>query len=90
MLNGMKLRMDQAGRIVLPKPLRDRLGLKPGTGLEVIEQPDGLLIKPPSQRPTMTKVDGLWVHQGRAEPGANWDSVLDDVRAERIDSLLKP
>jgi AbrB family looped-hinge helix DNA binding protein len=79
----MELRIDQAGRIVVPKPLRQRLGFKPGTELEAIEQPEGVLLKRIDQKPSMVKVDGLWVHQGNAEPGANWDLILDDVREDR-------
>ena len=86
---GMELRIDKAGRIVVPKPLRERLGFKPHTELMAIEQPDGVLLKRIKQRPSMVKVDGLWVHQGSAEPGANWDLILEDVREERIESALK-
>jgi AbrB family looped-hinge helix DNA binding protein len=85
----MELRIDKAGRIVVPKPLRERLGFKPGTELEAIERPEGVLLKRIEQRPSMVKVDGLWVHQGSAEPGANWDRILEDVREERIESVLK-
>ena len=85
----MELRIDKAGRIVVPKPLRERLGFKPDTALEAIEQPEGVLLKRVEQRPSMIKVDGLWVHQGNAEAGAKWHSILEDVREERIDSLLK-
>ena len=88
-VNGMELRIDKAGRIVVPKPLRERLGFRPGTDLVAIEQPGGVLLKRVEQRPSMVKVDGLWVHQGRAEPGANWERMLEDVREERIESLLK-
>jgi hypothetical protein len=48
-----------------------------------------VLLKRAQQRPSMVKVDGLWVHQGRAEPGANWERILEDVREERIASVLK-
>jgi len=85
----MELRIDKAGRIVVPKPLRERLGFKPETELEAIEQPEGVLLKRVEQRPSMVKVDGLWVHQGSAEPSANWENILQDVRAERIESVLK-
>jgi AbrB family looped-hinge helix DNA binding protein len=88
-INGMELKIDKAGRIVVPKPLRDRLGFKPDTELEAIEQPEGVLLKQVQQRPSMVKVDGLWVHQGRAEPGANWERILEDVREERIASVFK-
>jgi AbrB family looped-hinge helix DNA binding protein len=88
-VNGMELRIDKVGRIVVPKPLRERLGFKPDTELMAIEQPEGVLLKRVEQRPSMVKADGLWVHQGRAEPGANWERILEDVREERIESLLK-
>jgi len=88
-INGMQVKIDKAGRIVVPKPLRERLGFKPDTELEAIERPEGVLLKRIEQRPSMVKVDGLWVHQGSAEPGANWDRILEDVREERIESVLK-
>jgi AbrB family looped-hinge helix DNA binding protein len=88
-VNGMELKIDKAGRIVVPKPLRERLGFKPDTELEAIERPEGVLLKRVQQRPSMVKVDGLWVHQGRAEPGASWERILEDVREERIESVLK-
>ena len=86
-LNGMEIKIDKAGRIVVPKPLRDRLGFTMDTELEAIELPEGVLLKRVEPRPSMAKVDGLWVHQGTSEPGANWDRVLEDVREERITRL---
>ena len=85
----MEVRIDKAGRIVVPKPLRERLGFKPDTELEAVEQPEGVLLKRVQQRPSMVKLDGLWVHQGSAEPGANWDRMLEDLREERIESVMK-
>jgi AbrB family looped-hinge helix DNA binding protein len=87
--NGMELRIDKAGRIVVPKPLRERLGFKPDTELEALEQPEGVLLKRVELRPSMVKVDGLWVHQGSPEPGANWERIIEDVREERLQSILK-
>jgi len=87
--SGMEVKIDKAGRIVIPKPLREQLGFKPDTELEVLEQPDGVLLKRVEQRPSLVKVDGLWVHQGRAEPGTNWERILEAVREERIESVLK-
>jgi AbrB family looped-hinge helix DNA binding protein len=88
-VNGMKLRIDKAGRIVVPKPLRERLGFKPDADLEAIERPEGVLLKRVEQRPSMVKVDGLWVHQGKAEAGANWERIVEDLRQEPIESVLK-
>ena len=75
-LHGMTLRIDKSGRIVVPEPPRERLGLKPDMELEAVEQPGGVLLRPVEQRPSMVKVDGLWVHQGVAQPGAAWDRSL--------------
>ena len=87
--NGLEIRIDKAGRIVVPKTIRERLGFRPHSGLVAIEQPDGLLLRRIEQRPSMVKVDGLWVHQGNAEPGADWERILEGVREERIESILK-
>jgi len=88
-INGTKLRIDESGRIVLPKPLRERLGLKPGTELEVFDQQSGLLLCKVKEQPALVKVDGLWVHRGVPQPGANWDRIINEVREERIESVLK-
>jgi hypothetical protein len=40
-------------------------------------------------RPSMVKVDGLWVHQSKAAPEPNWERMLDDVCGQRIGSVLK-
>ncbi len=87
--NGTKLRIDKSGRIVVPKPLRERLGLKPGTELEALDQEGGVLLRTIEQRPAMVKIEGLWVHRGEAEAGADWNRVVREVREERIESVLK-
>jgi hypothetical protein len=38
----------------------------------------------------MIQVDGLWVHQGTAESGANWERMLEEVREERTQDVLRP
>ena len=86
---GIKLTIDKSGRIVVPKRLRERLGLKPGTELEVLDQPGGVLLRTVEERPALVKIDGLWVHRGVAQPGANWDRVIQEVREERVESVLK-
>ena len=48
----MTLKIDKAGRIVVPKPVRERLGLRAGMDLEVAEKSEGLLLKPVTQKPS--------------------------------------
>lgn len=80
----MTLRIDGAGRIVVPKPLRDRLGLRGGSEIEISEVPDGLLLKPLREEPSMKEVNGLWVHQGKIPPGFDWGGFFEDQREKRV------
>ena len=41
-----KTRVDAAGRIVIPKPLRDRYGLTTGSEVEITQLPDGIALIP--------------------------------------------
>lgn len=38
MIYGMKTTIDRAGRIIIPKPVRDRVGLQGGETIEVSER----------------------------------------------------
>lgn len=80
----MTLKMDKAGRVVLPKPVRDRLGLHEGSDLEMQETPDGLMLKPVEHRPSMVKKQGLWVHTGKVAPSFDIVQAIRDARDERI------
>jgi AbrB family looped-hinge helix DNA binding protein len=51
--------IDRLGRIVVPKPLRNALGLLPGTELELIEEPDGFRLVVSAPAPTIEVRDGL-------------------------------
>jgi len=83
----MTLRMDKAGRLILPKPIRDRLGLHEGSDLEVLETPEGVVLKPVEQHPSMVKKQGLWVHTGKLPPGFDMVQAIRDHREDRIRKL---
>ena len=42
----MKTAIDAAGRVIIPKALRDELGLRPGLALEVHTSDGALVIEP--------------------------------------------
>ena len=83
----MTLKMDKAGRVILPKPVRDRLGLREGSDLEVEETPEGVMLKPVAARPSMLKKRGLWVHTGKVPPGFDVVKAVQDDREDRIRKL---
>jgi AbrB family looped-hinge helix DNA binding protein len=87
-INGMKLRLDQSGRVVLPKPLRQRMGLRAGATLEVTEAAEGLLLRPITQRPSLVERDGFLVHTGQATQTLDWQQLSRDLEQERMKDIL--
>jgi AbrB family looped-hinge helix DNA binding protein len=86
-INTMKITIDATGRIVLPKPLRDRFRLTAGATLELEERPEGLVLRPVEQSPAIVRRDGLWVYVGKVPTGFRWDNIVDDDREKRIQDL---
>lgn len=76
MVGTMRTTIDKAGRLVIPKALRERLGLVGGIEVDVRESADGLSVVPVANGPTLVERDGLVVIQGT--PGAVITD--DDVR----------
>jgi len=46
MLHAMKATIDKAGRLVIPRPLRERIGLAGGGTVEIDIEGSGLRIRP--------------------------------------------
>lgn len=85
----MTITIDKAGRIVIPKELRQRLGLRANTALEILDHPNGLLLRVPETQPSLIKINGLLVHHGRAESAADFDGIIESVREEHIQSMTR-
>lgn len=79
------LSIDTAGRVVLPKPLRDRFRLRPGSRLEVEVHEDHLRLIPLSRGPALVQTDGWWVHQG--VPDADLTEAVGRHRRDRLEDL---
>ena len=67
----MRATIDQAGRLVIPKALRDRLGLRPGV-VEVVADGSGLRVEPLAG-------DDLEERDGRLVVPAAGATISDDV-----------
>jgi AbrB family looped-hinge helix DNA binding protein len=55
------LTLDKAGRVVLPKPVRDELQLGPGDSLELHSSEDEIILRPARGKGRMYKKHGVWV-----------------------------
>lgn len=60
----MSITIDKAGRVVLPKPIRDRFNLVAGTQLEVEMEADGVRLRVPTGGVSLRRKQGILVHHG--------------------------
>lgn len=68
--NTMETTIDKAGRVVVPKLLREALGLTAGTRLEVAEVEGQLILRPIGPQTRVVSSDGrpVLVADGTVEP----------------------
>jgi AbrB family looped-hinge helix DNA binding protein len=79
-----KVTIDQAGRVVLPKKLRDELNLSPGDTLDLTVRGDEVTLRPRRVSSPLQKKQGVWVFS-TGEPMASDETAeaLRDIREQR-------
>jgi AbrB family looped-hinge helix DNA binding protein len=83
------LTLDKAGRIVLPKPVRDELQLSPGDSLEVESSEERIVLRPARGRGQMKKENGVWVFDsGEALSEETVRKTMRKVRDQRSRKAL--
>ena len=78
----MEAVIDQAGRVVLPKPIRDALGLLPGTKVDITPYGAGVQLVPAGRTARLVEEDGVLVAAGETP-------VDDDVLFALVDAGRK-
>jgi AbrB family looped-hinge helix DNA binding protein len=79
-----QLTIDKAGRIVLPKALRDELHLEAGDALEVEKAGEEITLRPVRGTGPLTKEQGVWVFRtGEPIAASVTDDLLQQIRSER-------
>ena len=76
----MIVTIDRAGRVVVPKTLRDQFNLTAGTELEIKPAGDGLNIRRVGAEATLVRRHGILVHRGSTRVAID---VGEFIRAER-------
>jgi len=78
----MKTTLDRFGRVVVPKDIRDRLGLRPGAEIEIDEKGNEVVLKPVEHEPPLMVKEGILVFSGTAT-----GDIRGAVRAHREGQL---
>jgi AbrB family looped-hinge helix DNA binding protein len=79
-----RLIIDKAGRVVIPKPLREKLQLEPGDALEMESGGEQITLRPVRGTGPLTKEHGVWVfYTGQPLPASATDDLLQRIREER-------
>jgi AbrB family looped-hinge helix DNA binding protein len=79
-----KVTLDKAGRVVIPKPLRDKLQLGPGDSLELDNQGELITLRLTRTTAPLQKERGVWVYRtGQKFHASTATNTLRQIRDER-------
>jgi AbrB family looped-hinge helix DNA binding protein len=76
--------LDKAGRVVIPKSLRDELHLEPGDTLQLESEGERVTLRPLRSSSPLQKEQGVWVFRGSKRlTAAATEEVFHEVRHQR-------
>ncbi len=84
-----RLTIDKAGRVLIPKSLREDLRLEPGDSLEMEKVGEEITLRPVRGTGPLTKEHGVWVfHSGQPLSASATDEMVRQLREERDSTQL--
>ncbi len=88
MIMKFKTKIDNFGRIVIPKKIRDEFGILKSSEIEInTTDNDEIILKPGISKPFIKNKDGVLVVC--SEPTGSLEDIIDRDREERIRKILK-
>lgn len=81
----METTVDKFGRILLPKPIRDELGLRAGAVLEIEEEAGGVVLRAKRDQPMLSREGDVLVYQGAAV--GDIEGALRETREDRSHAI---
>jgi AbrB family looped-hinge helix DNA binding protein len=88
MIMKFKAKIDNFGRIVIPKKIRDEFGISKSSEIEInTTDNDEIIIKPGASKPFVKNKDGVLVVC--SESVGSLEDILEGDRKERIRKILK-
>jgi len=83
------LTVDKAGRVVLPKPVRDKLQLQAGDSLELESSEGQIVLRPIRANAQMRLRDGIWVFRtGQPISASSVNETIQQLRDERTERAI--
>jgi AbrB family looped-hinge helix DNA binding protein len=86
-LMATRIPIDKAGRVVLPKALREKMRVEAGDDLLVEAEGDRITLRPLRQEARLKKELGIWVYQGESS-SRSIPELIDAEREKRVRELL--
>jgi AbrB family looped-hinge helix DNA binding protein len=84
-----RLTLDKAGRILLPKPVRQKLQLVAGDELDLEASEDRITLRPLRGNAPLRKKHGVWVFRsGEPLPASTVQETIERLRRERDEANL--
>jgi AbrB family transcriptional regulator (stage V sporulation protein T) len=79
-----RVTLDRAGRVVLPKAIRDEMHLSPGDTLDLMVKGDEVTLRPRRGATPLQKERGVWVFRtGQPLTADETEETLRDIRTQR-------
>lgn len=76
--------VDTAGRVVIPKNLRDQMQIRPGDRLSLMSEGETVVLRPIRSAAPLQLEQGVWVYRtGRTLTAETTNATLREIRDER-------
>ena len=83
----LAITIDRFGRMVIPKSVRDDLGLRPGDYVQAEVSHDAIVLRPAARVDPLRKEGGVLVFTGSA--AGDIADALSSLREERVDLVAE-
>ncbi|MFC3711817.1 AbrB/MazE/SpoVT family DNA-binding domain-containing protein [Sphingoaurantiacus capsulatus] len=84
-MNAPSTRLSAKGQVVIPKEVRDAKHWLPGTAFEVVDRPDGVLLRPLKRYGTrpidevLAEIRSIVNYQGPPGDEESWRHAIDEM-----------
>lgn len=83
-----RITIDSAGRLILPKAVREALRIGPGDTLELESDDEHVVLHPVRVPPGISKERGVWVYRSGKPTDISIPDLIEEQRRRRSRDLL--